>query len=135
MSVGMGVLINELCGSDSGEVYTKAIGKEIASAVLSDSEVRLGFTDGTSIYFSDDGQSCCESRYFTSDDDLEDLVGGTFVFADVVSVSYESDEKGYEDHEIAFLKIQSSTGSVTVEAHNRHNGYYGGFSIRVHEGA
>lgn len=132
MSVGMGVLLNELWGSDGAEVYTKAIGKEVASAVLSDSEARLGFTDGTSIYFSDDGQSCCETRYFTSDDDLADLVGGTFVFADVVSVDYEDDD---EVHEVAFLKIQSSTGSVTVEAHNRHNGYYGGFSIRVHEGA
>lgn len=130
MSLGMGVMIQMLSGNgDSVEAFTEAIGKEIASASLDDA-LKLTFTDGTGIVFQDDGQSCCESRYMTCDDDLSVLVGGTLVTAEVADGGTEDAE--YDCHEVAFLKVQASTGGITVASHNEHNGYYGGFCIRVH---
>jgi hypothetical protein len=34
-----------------------------------------------------------------------------------------------EDHDIAFLLVQTSDGVFTMVNHNEHNGYYGGFLV------
>ena len=128
--LGFGVMLSRLSGnSESVEAYTSAINKTIARAELTDSALSLWFTDGTGIAFWDDGQSCCESRYFRTDDDLARLVGAVFLKAELRDAPGLPDE--YGEHEIQFLDVQTSVGMVQVCAHNEHNGYYGGFSIRV----
>jgi hypothetical protein len=100
-------------------------GKEISHATVGDGAVELHFTDGTRISL-EDWQQCCEQRYFTCGDNAQDLVGQK-----LVSMEVESADDAGKDHEVSFLKIQGSESGITVSAHNKHNGYYGGFSIAV----
>lgn len=131
-NLGMGVMISYLRGNqDSVEAYTAAVGKTIAAATLSDDALRLVFTDGSAIELYDDGQSCCEARYLRTDDNLTRIIGATLVSVEVRAAA--DGEYGGEDvgaHEICFLDVQTSNGLVQICAHNEHNGYYGGFSMR-----
>lgn len=130
MNLGMGVMISYLGGNeDSVETFKAAIGKTIEALSLGDDALTVSFKDGSGIKFYDDGQSCCENRYFTCDDDLGSFAGSQLLGAEVVDTDGAAAE--YGEHEITFLKIQTSNGPLTVSAHNEHNGYYGGFSIRV----
>jgi hypothetical protein len=98
----------------------------------------LYFEDGARIVITDDGQSCCESRYMTTDDDIQSLVGNRLVNITGKEVSDKTvlvKQDDWGDHETVFVEIQSSGGFITLVNHNEHNGYYGGFSmtIRVYE--
>lgn len=75
--LGFGVMIQMLGGNaESVAAFTGAIGKEIAFINLgSDNALHLMFSDASKIKFSDEGQSCCESRYMRTDDDLQSFVG------------------------------------------------------------
>ena len=42
----------------------------------------------------------------------------------------EDDEYG-NVHEVQFLVVTTSKGAFTIETHNEHNGYYGGFFIEA----
>lgn len=134
---GVGFLISAMRGNaESVAAFSGAVGKTITSAAIRDDALHLAFADGTAICLYDDGQSCCESRYLTCDDDLSAHVGATLTDADVRQGPDE--EKEYGDvHEVAFLVVTTSAGSFTVASHNEHNGYYGGISLRaaVVEGA
>lgn len=106
-------------------------GKVITGAKVHDGGLYLMFSDGTSATVYDDAQHCCEHRYITCDDDPEALVGGELL-------SIEEKEGGepeadYHDmcHDTMFVEVQSSKGLVTLTTHNEHNGYYGGFSVRI----
>ena len=83
-----------------------------------DPSVRLRFTD--------DGQQCCEHRYFTCDDDPSAIIarttGGSARLVGV-RLSEVCDE--------SFLTKTTTAGSITVVAHNEHNGYYAGFDVCV----
>lgn len=104
-------------------------GPLIKSATMEDDEVILRFDVGT-LRLRDCGQSCCETRYMSTDDDLQSLVGQRFVCWTVKDVpDLENDD--YNVHEIAFLELQTDQGFVTIANHNEHNGYYGGFSIQA----
>lgn len=89
----------------------------------------LGLASGFKIVIDDAGQSCCESRYLHTSDDVSSLVGEALVSIRVDSVGC-IDGSG-EDHEVAFLKVSTNRDSVTLETHVEHNGYYGGFSVRA----
>jgi hypothetical protein len=107
-------------------------GKKITSAEIVDDRLRLQFDNLPVLELWDDGQSCCEARYMTTDDDLSDLVGQSLV--SIESVEAEPLEDKYGDtHEQAFVKIQGDRSAITLVTHNEHNGYYGGFSLRVEE--
>jgi len=121
---------------DSGKETRAALiataDKRIASICLDQSREHwyednlvFRFDDGSGIRIYDDGQSCCEHRYMTTDDDLQAFVGAKFVEAIKQSAANRLDEWG--EHEVAFLVIKTSLGAFTVETHNEHNGYYGGF--------
>lgn len=62
----------------------------------------------------------------TTDDALEDFVGADFLGAEVREGG-ETDDDEYGVHEVEFLVVKTSLGDFTVETHNEHNGYYGGF--------
>lgn len=86
----------------------------------------MDFIDGSALRLYDDGQCCCENRYLHTDDDLTPFAGATFLGARVQDAPSIAD---VDEHEVQFLIIDTSLGSFTVETHNEHNGYYGGFDV------
>ena len=105
------------------------IGKTISRVVLDDDQIKLWFNDNSGIFISDAGQSCCESRYITTDDELTALVGQTLVRIDQEA---GPDLPGCGSSKTCFVEIRTAEGgSVTFVTHNEHNGYYGGFYICI----
>ena len=135
---GIGVLISMLGGhADSVAAYKAALKKKITHVELDKAandgsgELRFVFEDGVRLALYDGGQSCCESRYMTTDDDLSVHIGGKLKAVEIRAAPNVPSE---EDHEVQFLVVKSTKGHSTVETHNEHNGYYGGFAIRVRDG-
>jgi len=124
-------MINELFGSHGGDVLQAAIGKQIVSLALGeDDALHFVFQDGTKIKLWDDGQSCCELRYMTTDDDLSKFIAAPLLDIEVADGPTTPDKYG-EPHETQFLKITTGLGVFTMVTHNEHSGYYGGFYIKV----
>ena len=122
---GLGVMIQWLAGNDdSVRAYRDSIGKTIRALSLGgDDALHFEFDDGSKMKFVDEGQSCCESRYMLTDDDLAGYVGAKFLGADIKdapNMEYE-----YGEHEVQFLEVQTDRGVFTMASHNEHNGYYG----------
>lgn len=123
-------MLGYLAGNESSvNAFTGAANKTISALELKDDELHFTFSDGTKIKLFDDGQSCCEHRYMTTDDDLSYYVGAVLMDAEVAEAPNQPDE--YGAHEVQFLKVKTSKGVFTMESHNEHNGYYGGFLIRA----
>lgn len=130
--LGLGVMISQLGGVDEADIraYQNSIGKVIARLTLENEVLRLTFNDGTGLRFWDDGQSCCESRYMRTDDELPQFEGGVFNGVEIRDADNLATE--YDDeHELQFLLVNTSNGVITFSNHNEHNGYYGGFALRV----
>lgn len=89
----------------------------------------MAFEDGTGLSLVDDGQSCCENRYMTCDDNLDYFVGAEYLGWDLGDVEFEG-EKDYLCKDIQFLNIRTSRGVISVASHNDHSGYYDGFNIK-----
>ena len=140
--LGVGVMIQMLSGNeDSVKAFQSAIGKTIASVVVyqqgsrlgpDPDELRIAFTDGTGVALYDNGQSCCESRYMHTDDDLKSYVGAVLLDGEIREAPSVS-ENPCDYHDVEFLDIKTSVGVLTVSNHNEHNGYYGGFAVRAKE--
>jgi len=129
--LGMGVMINMLGGnSDTVDAIQAIMGKELSEIKLENDELLLSAVDGTKIKIWDDGQSCCESRYMRTDDNLSDYIGGTFDAIEIKQAPTIEGEYG-DCHEVQFLEIRTSKGCITFASHNEHNGYYGGFYIKA----
>ena len=127
--LGFGVMINALGGNrETVEAVQAAQGKTITALSLTDDQLRFEFEDGTRLRLQDSGQSCCESRYMQTDDDLPYYIGAKFVSAEVRDGGSTEDEWG-ERHEIQFLVVTTDRGTFSMASHNEHNGYYGGFWI------
>jgi hypothetical protein len=135
---GIGVIIRLLSGDSSETLLDAAKGKTI-SAITVDPEYNHGdgglvidFADGTGIVLFDDGRSCCEERYVHTDDDLTGYVGALFNGCEIREApNVQDDDEGV--HEVQFLIVHTSLGDITVETHNEHNGYYGGFYLAARE--
>ncbi len=131
-NLGFGVMVGMLSGNDeSAKTYQKAVGKVISAARLEGDVLHLEFTDGLKIRIADEGQSCCEHRYMTTDDDLSQFVG-----AELVSMELRDAPPvvaKYDEHEVQFLVVKTTRGYFTMSTHNEHNGYYGGFWIQLSE--
>lgn len=108
--------------------YAGAIGKQITSAYKDGNAIRITFVDGSRLFIQDDGQSCCEHRYLTCDDEVESMVGEFF---SSISTTLGNDRNSDSDmvHEICFVTIYTNRDHYTLCTHNIHNGYYGGFDI------
>lgn len=138
MSIGLGTMIRLMTdGGESAQRFASCVGKTITSVALDpdageDGALRFVFDDGSELCVGDRGRSCCESRYMTCDDDLSTYSGATLLGATVESVNAESsDDDSDEEHEIAFLRVQTSQGVLVCQTHNEHNGYYGGFAVEA----
>jgi hypothetical protein len=120
---------------DDTKAQADALGKTIASATIDFNagdagEFYLRFTDGTGVRIWDGGQSCCEHRYLTCDDNLDHLRG--MVLRDLNYREGLVRDEGGDVHEIGFVDIVYDAGqSVVLTTHNEHNGYYGGFCVRA----
>ncbi len=110
----------------------KYYGKKIVEISQGSDHLNIHFEDGTKIQILDDGQACCENRYFKSDDKQQEIIGQKLVGITVKDAPTMFDEDG-ESHEVQFLEIQCDKSSITIAAHNEHNGYYGGFNIIINE--
>jgi len=108
----------------------KYINKKIKLAEFVNDEIIITFDDDVKIKIIDDGQSCCESRYMTTDDDVSWLNGKIFTGIEIKDAP-DIDNNDYNVHEIQFLEINTNEGSVTFATHNKHNGNYGGFNIKI----
>jgi len=122
--------------------YTEIVGLEIEGVVRDtyNETLWINFTDGRKLSVRDGGQSCCESRYMTCDDDLSGHEGGQLLSIDTNAadpkpvLDYAGEKADYDYggcHETQFVKVQTTKGSFTLCTHNEHNGYYGGFSLAV----
>jgi len=107
------------------------IGQKITAAELKDEKLVLSFENSKTINVFDDGQSCCESRYMRTDDDVKSLIGHKLVRIEVKDGDNLPDE--YGSHEVCFLEVGTDDGFITISNHNESNGYYGGFSMCIHE--
>ena len=129
--IGMGVLLAYLAyfrnAGSKTDTYLDYIGKTITELELKDDSLYFTFADGSKIAMFDNGQSCCEYRYMTTDDDLLYFVGAKLVNVEVLDGPDIDD--GHDCHEMQFLHVTTSEGVFTVETHNEHNGYYGGFAL------
>lgn len=123
---GMGAIRNWADDSELA-IFKKYDGRKVRRVSMQDREVVMWFDNGT-LTLEDDGQSCCELRYFTCDDDVHSIVGEELIDIAVKDgPSIEDDEV----HDTTFVEILTTKGFINFTAHNEHNGYYGGFSIRI----
>ena len=129
---GFGVMLGYMAGNEnSAAAVTSAISKKITGLTLGDDDaLHFVFEDGLKIKIEDTGQSCCESRYMRTDDNLADFIGAVLLGGELKDAPSTVDEWGTE-HEVQFLEIKTSKGVFTMASHNEHNGYYGGFCIRA----
>lgn len=102
----------------------------IASAEIKDNMLVLIMDDGCRIEIEDEPQ-CCEMRYMHTDDNIDQMAGETLVEIRVQSVGYESDDEDDNGnyHEMGFMHVVTNLMTYTLETHNLHNGYYGGFWV------
>ncbi len=129
-NLGMGVMLGILGGNEETVNSIKSsLNKVIETVKLDGDDLVISFTDNTTLMIWDGGQSCCESRYMTTDDNLSDFNGATLLDFELKSVEYEDHD--YDVHEIQFLDVKTSEGVFTMVNHNEHNGYYGGFYIKA----
>lgn len=111
------------------EGFQHFIGKEITGIAESDNVLVIDFSDNTYLRIYDNGQDCCEWRYMTCDDDFSSLYGQRL--DRVVEKNVDIRDGDGDVHEVTFLEIGTNFGFITVEFHNEHNGYYGGFNIAM----
>lgn len=112
------------------------VGKVISSVVLgNDDALHFVFSDNSKMKVFDDGQSCCETRYMRTDDDLSIFAGSKLVNVEIrQAANIETDEDteySVNCHEIQFLEVMTSIGCFTMATHNEHNGYYDGFCVVI----
>lgn len=128
---GFGVMLSRL--SDYEHNPSEYYGLRIVKASIGEKDICLIFDNGKEIIIKDDGQSCCESRYMTTDDNIENLVGGVLTRIKEKPGNYGTEGEYDDVHETVFLEIGTDKGFVTIVNHNEHNGYYGGFALTIHE--
>jgi len=130
--MGIGAMLHMLAGGSkhSAQEY---VGRRIVSANIDDNRLNISFDDGTSIQIWDDGQSCCEYRHMSTDDDLQSIVGHKLLRIEA-KPGPDPDEEEYEGvHETCFVEVGTDDGFITIVNHNEHNGYYGGFGLTITE--
>jgi hypothetical protein len=118
-------------GTEEEVAKVKAsLGKIIGKIQLFGNYLLVGFEgESKKLKLWDNGQSCCENRYMTTDEkDLDYYIGATLIDVEVRDAETQN-ESGYDIHEIQFLTLITNRGNITFSNHNEHNGYYGGFSV------
>lgn len=116
---------------DGIALIQKNINKRIREIRHEDNVLIVVFEDGNNLIVSDERQDCCEIRYMQIDDNLKEYVDATFLGIEE-KPSEVIDDTG-DVHEVQFVEILTSKGPLSVANHNEHNGYYGGFAVRIGE--
>lgn len=127
-------MLHHLSGGSKNSA-DKYYGRTIAEAIMDgeDNRLRLTFEDGVTIEIWDDGQSCCENRYMTTDDDVSSLVGHKLIRIEAKDGPDHPSGEYDEYHEEIFVEVATDGGLITIANHNEHNGYYGGFGLTITE--
>lgn len=133
MSLGMGVMFGMLTGNaGTVEAINRSLNKTIKEVRLFKNdhcdELILTLDDGT-LLLRDSGQSCCEFRYMTCDDDLPTFAGSKIVGVELRDAPSIEDGGYGGDHDVQFLVVRTTGGEIVCSTHNEHNGYYGGFNV------
>lgn len=131
-NLGMGVMLQMLGGNKETVEAVKASLNKIIKKVWLDAEhndLKFEFEDGTHLKLWDGGQSCCETRYMVTADDLTEYSGAKLLDLEVKDAPNITDK--YGDHEVQFLDVKTDKGIFQMANHNEHNGYYGGFYIKA----
>ena len=117
----------------SEALLESVIGKVFREVRVDPDENRLvfAFVGGPDIYLFDDDQSCCETRWIHTDDDLLYFTGCKFLGLEVKEGP--SEDTKYEFRDSQFLIIKTTLGEFTVVNYNQHNGHYAGFKIVARE--
>lgn len=114
----------------SADFINEVSGKTITSLKVEHDILYIGLGDNT-LEVWDDGQDCCEVRYLHTDDKLSDFVGHRFIGIDIVDYDGAELIANHDAvHDMQFCLIRTSLGTFTLETHNEHSGYYGGFSMK-----
>lgn len=130
-NLGMGVMLGILGGNeDTVNAVKSSLNKEIVSVSMNNDNLQFVFSDGVRLNIWDGGQSCCESRYMTTDDNLSDYSGSKLLNVELKTAPDQEDQYGGV-HEVQFLDVTTNKGVFQVATHNEHNGYYGGFWIQA----
>jgi hypothetical protein len=112
--------------------YAATLDRLIEAVIEENDALSIRFVGGGSLRIWDGGQSCCENRYMTTDDELDTFVGAKVVSLEAVEGPEVPVEDGYGDvHEQMFVKLETTAGTITMVTHNEHNGYYGGFDVQT----
>jgi len=129
---GIGARLHYL-GGGSEHSADEYYGQKILAAEITDDRLCLSLSpSGKTIEIWDNGQSCCESRFMTTDDDVKSLVGHELRRIEAKDGPDGEDEYG-ECHEQVFVEVGTDKSFITVVNHNQHNGYYGGFGLTITE--
>jgi hypothetical protein len=128
--LGFGAMLGMLRdNSEDVKILKDRLGKTIEKVWVKDDYLSFKFTDGSTMNLYDSGQSCCEERFMTCDDDLTQFVGDILLDVDLSDVV---ECEGRDDaNEVQFLRVKTDKGMINVANHVEHNGYYGGFSISI----
>lgn len=130
-NLGLGVMLGLLSGNeDTVNAIKTSLNKTIRSVNLTENKLNFIFEDNTKLILWDNGQSCCEHRYMTTSDKLEEFNGAILLDFELKDAPNLPDNHG-DDHEIQFLDVKTSKGVFQMASHNEHNGYYGGFLIQA----
>ena len=112
------------------DAFMKVVGKKIMGIKLEEDMLYISFGSQGTLKVSDEGQSCCEHRYMTTDDKLDEYVGGNLLNIEIKPVPIPIKDSGDgDDHDIEFLEVTTTKGAFVLTTHNEHNGYYGGFYV------
>lgn len=112
-------------------LYAVSLDLPIEHVCETENRLEITFSDGK-LVIRDDGQSCCEDRYMTTDDYLPSFVGAKLLGYEVVAVAAADDEEDHGDcHDQMFVKIETTKGTITLVTHNKHNGHHGGFDVQA----
>ena len=128
--LGIGAMLGRLGGNEESVVATKAaIGETIKHIeIISDDTLSIQLGNKTTLTFTDEGQSCCEHRYMSTDDDLKYYFGAELIGAEIREGGSKESEYG-DVLDSEFLVVKTSIGDFTIVNYNDHNGYYGGFWV------
>lgn len=135
MALGVGVMINMLGGNtETVNLLAESVDKVISELYVdpdynSDGGLIVKFNDGTGIVVFDAARSCCESRFMECDENLDYFVGSKFTGVEIRD--YVTKHEEYDTCETQFVNVITSKGVFEVKTYNNHNGYYGGFYMKV----
>lgn len=124
--LGMGAMLHALSGGSDNDPE-RFEGFTITGAKMQNDKLYLDLK--TTIAIFDNGQSCCEHRYMTTDDDIKSLVGHELRRIESKPGGMVAED--YSEHETVFVEVGTDVGFVTIVNHNEHNGYYGGFGLTI----